>query len=152
MRLMRFSSRLRLGGMIQAMNDGLSIAASGLQAASLWLNITASNIANMNDASPAPDAPAVPNAPTAYQPLTVSQSPSPDGGVSATPTPVSPASTLAYDPAQPFANLQGMVAMPNVDLASQLVDLTEAKASYRASLAVYQASSDMFKSLLDMAV
>src|SRR5215471_892137 len=103
MPLNRFSCRSGLWRMIAAMNDGIAIAASGLQAASLWLSATASNITNMNDAAPAADAPPAANAPP-YQPLTVNQTPLPDGGVSAAPAPSLPASTLAYDPSAPFAN------------------------------------------------
>ncbi|HET7085117.1 MAG TPA: flagellar basal body rod C-terminal domain-containing protein [Rhizomicrobium sp.] len=144
----RFSLRSELRRMIGAMNDGIGIAASGLAAASLWLTATASNIANMNDAAPAPDAP--PGAPAAYQPLTVSQTPLPDGGVSASLQPRLPASTLAYDPSAPFANLQGMVTMPNVDLATEFTQLIQARESFRANLAVFKTSSGMFQTLLDM--
>ena len=60
-----------------------------------------------------------------------------------------PAYYLAYDPNAPFANLQGMVATPNVDLASEIANLNDAAIGFRANLAAFQASSRMFKSLLN---
>lgn len=135
------------------MMDGMSIAASGLQAAGLQFSAAASNIANLNDSGPVPGTP--PQQPQAqgqgasYQPLTVVQSPVPGGGVSASIQPSLPAHTLAYDPGAPFANMQGMVAMPNTDLATQMADLGQAANDFKANLAVYAASSRMFKSLLN---
>ena len=55
-----------------------------------------------------------------YQPAAVTQTAQQDGGVSATITPSLPSYTLAYDPSAPFANVQGMVAQPNVDPARKL--------------------------------
>ena len=40
--------------------------------------------------------------------------------------------------------------MPNVDLATQLVDMTQAVHSFRANLAVFRAASHMSKTLLDI--
>jgi flagellar basal-body rod protein FlgC len=136
------------------MMDGMGIAASGLQAASLPFSTAASNIANLNDSGPVPGTP--PQQPVAqgsgavYQPLTVAQSPVSGGGVSASIQPSLPAYTLAYDPGASFANMQGMVAMPNSDLATQMVDLGQAANNFKASLTAYEASSRMFKSLLNM--
>ena len=134
------------------MSDVTGIAASGIRAASLWLEAAASNIANMNDAGPVSD-PAellAAGAGQVYQPLSVAQVPQPGGGVSASFQPVQPASILAYDPSSPFANVHGQVALPNVDLAAQLVDMSQAVDSFRANLAVFKAASHMSKTLLDI--
>jgi flagellar basal-body rod protein FlgC len=85
-----------------------------------------------------------------YQPVSVAQSAAPGGGVTASLQPVQPASTLAYDPSSPFANVQGQVAVPNVDLATQLVDMTQAVHTFRANLAVFKTVSHMSKALLDI--
>ena len=138
------------------MTDAMTIAASGMQAASLQLSAAASNIVNMNDSGPVPATPpdqAVAQVSGAvYQPLTVSQSSTPGGGVRATLEASLPSYYLAYDPNAPFANLQGMVATPNTDLASQIANLNNAAISFRASLAAFKAASRMFKSLLDTAL
>jgi len=134
------------------MSDVTGIAASGLRAASLWLEAAASNIANMQDTGPVADPGQVlaAGAGQVYQPVSLAQSPQPGGGVTASLQPVQPASTLMYDPSSPFANVQGQVAMPNVDLATQLVDMTQAVHSFRANLAVFRAASHMSKTLLDI--
>src|SRR5689334_12239970 len=126
--------------MIEGMSDVTGIAASGMRAASLWLEAAASNIANMHDTGPASDPAQVLAAGggQVYQPVSVAQSAAPGGGVTASLQPVQPASTLAYDPQSPFANVHGQVAVPNVDLATQLVDMTQAAHSFRANLAVFK--------------
>lgn len=115
------------------MGNAMSIAVSGMQTASLRLETAASNIVNMDS--------------DGYQPVSVPQSPTADGGVSASLQPVTAAALLAYNPA--YADVQGMVAKPNVDLATEIVNLKEAVHSFRASILAYKASSQMFKTLLD---
>jgi flagellar basal-body rod protein FlgC len=117
------------------MSSAGSIAISGMQAASLRLQAAASNIVNQDSGG--------------YQPVSVAQSPAPDGGVTASLQPASPAALLAYNPASPYANVQGMVAQPNVDTATEIVNMKEASHDFRASLQAYKASSEMFKALLD---
>ena len=133
------------------MTETMNIAASGMQAASLQLAAAASNIVNLNSSGPVPGSPPDPAgiSGAVYQPLTVSQNTAPDGGVSAVVQASVPAYYLAYDPNAPFANLQGMVAMPSVDLASEIANLNDAAIGFRANLAAFQASSRMFKSLLN---
>jgi flagellar basal body rod protein FlgC len=106
------------------MDNAMSIALSGMQAASTQAASAASNIVN-------------------------SQSSMPAGGATAWSQPVTPTFPLAYDPAAPYANMQGMIAQPNQDLPTELVNLKEAESSFRASLLAYKASSQMFKALLD---
>jgi flagellar basal-body rod protein FlgC len=117
------------------MGNAMSIATSGMQAASMRLEAAASNIVNMDSNS--------------YQPVSVALSPAPDGGVSSSLQPVMPASLLAYDPASPYANVQGMVAKPNVDMPTEIVNLKLASHSFQASIQAYKAASKMFKTLLD---
>jgi flagellar basal-body rod protein FlgC len=138
--------------MIEGMSDVIGIAASGMRAASLWLEAAASNIANMHDTGPVSDPAQVLAAGggQVYQPVSVAQNAAPGGGVTASLQPVQPPTTLAYDPQSPFANLHGQVAVPNVDLATQLVDMTQAVHSFRANLAVFKTASHMAKTLLDI--
>jgi flagellar basal-body rod protein FlgC len=135
------------------MTDAMNIAVSGIGAASLQLNAAASNIVNMDSSGPVPLTPpgqAVAQVSGAvYQPLAVSQNTTPGGGVRAALEASLPSYYLAYDPNAPFANLQGMVAMPNADLASEIAKLHDAADSFRANMATFQASSRMFKTLLN---
>ena len=55
----------------------------------------------------------------------------------------------ATTPAQaPYANLRGMIAAPNLDMATLMVSQMEAANSFRANLAVYRTASRMYQSLL----
>jgi flagellar basal-body rod protein FlgC len=144
----------------------LSIATSGLSAASLRLNVTASNIANALDTGPLPatgrsgtsggvgSSSNNSNLPAAYVPLQVNQvdqsSGSSPGGTSATVSTVSPSFVPQFDPSSPFANQDGLVAAPNIDLASQFIQLLTAKYDFAANAKVIQAYSDTTKSLLDI--
>ncbi len=142
----------------------LSIATSGLSAASLRVNVAASNIANVQTTGPLPAAggsgtsvgagSASSSFPTAYIPLRVDQvdqsSGSTPGGTIATVSTVSPSYTAQSDPSAPFANQDGLVAAPNVDLANEFIQLATAKYSYLANAKVIQAYSETTDALLDI--
>jgi flagellar basal-body rod protein FlgC len=109
------------------MGDAMSIAVSGMQAASSRLEAAASNIVNMDSSG--------------YQSVSVAQSPAPDGGVITTSL---QRPLLAYNPA--YAAMQG--SQPNGDLATEIVNLKVASLDFRASIQAYKAASQMFNTLL----
>jgi len=129
------------------MDGALGIAVSGMDASTTWLDATASNVANMNDISalPAGGAPY-----TGYQPVTVAMSATPSGGVTAEVEPTMPAYSSGYDPSAPLANAQGMIAVPNVDLATAVVDQITALQSYKANADMFRTAEEMAKVTLDM--
>ncbi|MBB4379091.1 flagellar basal-body rod protein FlgC [Bradyrhizobium sp. Rc3b] len=143
-----------------------SIATSGLSAASLRVNVAASNIANVQTTGPLPGSggsspsavtgsPGIaPTFPAAYVPLRVDQvdqsSRSTPGGTIAKVSTVSPSYTAQSDPSAPFANQDGLVAAPNVDIASEFVQLAAAKYSFIANAKVIQAYAETTESLLDI--
>ncbi len=143
----------------------LSIATSGLSAASLRLDVTASNIANALTTGPLPASDgsnvsgntASSNSSSnfsAYVPLQVNQvdqsSGSTPGGTAAVVSTVSPSFVPQFDPTSPFANQDGLIAAPNVDLASQFIQLLTAKYDFAANAKVIQAYDNTQKSLLDI--
>ncbi len=130
------------------------------------MNVAASNIANVNTTGPLPasggssssagaGSPGIaPTFPAAYVPLRVDQvsqssGSTPDGTV-ATVSTVSPSYTAQSDPSAPFANQDGMVAAPNVDLANEFAQLATAKYSFIANAKVIQAYAETTDSLLDI--
>jgi flagellar basal-body rod protein FlgC len=129
------------------MGDPISIAVSGLTAASTRLSATASNIANSRDTAPL--SPAA-GAPQPYQPIEVTQTATAGGGTSAVEQPVVPASNSLYDPGSPFADSNGNVASPNDDLAQQVVNLNTTALSYDANVRVIQTASQMQGYLLNI--
>ncbi|WP_370675794.1 flagellar basal body rod protein FlgC [Pleomorphomonas sp. PLEO] len=123
-----------------------SISLSGMQAATTRLEASASNIANASSSGSLPDAS---GATTAYAPVTVTQSDVRGGGVSARITNAADPYVTSYDASSPDANTDGQVAMPNVDMASELVNVMTARISYEASAKTMKASNDMMKTTLD---
>jgi flagellar basal body rod protein FlgC len=97
------------------MLDAMMKAASGLQAASLWMQSTASNVANMN----------TPN----YQPTTVANRTTADGGVSGK-----------------------LVPSPRADLETQMASQMQASTAMKANMAVFSAAGRAYKSLIDIIV
>ena len=72
------------------------------------------------------------------------------GGVSATVGAVSPASIAVLDPTASYADSRGMVAMPNVDFASEIVQQLMAQISFAANIKVLKADAQMTSALLDI--
>ena len=130
------------------------------------MNVAASNIANVQTTGPLPasggsgasaaagSSGIAPTFPAAYVPLRVDQvsqsSGSTPGGTTATVSTVSPSFTAQSDPSAPFANQDGLVAAPNVDLANEFAQLAIAKYSFIANAKVIQAYSETQDALLDI--
>ena len=134
--------------------SSLSIATSGLAAASLRLQVSASNVANSSDTGPLPDANASSTAgfPPAYVPLRVNQVAGAGGGTAATVTTVSPSYVPQYDPGAPYAHKNGQVAAPNVDLANEIVQQITASYAFAANAKAIQAGSNTISALLDIKI
>ncbi len=135
----------------RGMDSALAIAASGMTAASLRLDVSASNVANMFTTGPLPDA-NVSNTTefaAAYTPLRVDQI-DVAGGTAATVTTVSPSYVPMYDPTAPYADKSGMVAAPNVDIANEVMQQIIASYMFAANAMVMQVGSQMTGALLNI--
>lgn len=132
------------------MNPAFSIAVSGMQAASLRLEAAARNIANAGNPGALPNASGVvaPRAP--YQPVAVAQASLPTGGVAATLRKVSPGFVTALQPSSTQADVNGMVAMPDVDMATEVTNLLSAKQAFAANAQVLRVTDEMLRSLYDV--
>jgi len=129
-----------------------TIALSGMNAAARRLEVSASNVANVLSTGAVPNADGtVPaGAPKAYAPLELVQTASAGGGTQTTVTTAKPATTAVFDPQAPFANKDGLVAAPNVDLAQEMISQLVAKYSFAANARVVKADDEMAKTLIDM--
>ncbi|MGA7803000.1 flagellar basal body rod protein FlgC [Bradyrhizobium sp.] len=129
-----------------------TIALSGMNAAGRRLQVTASNIANVgsNGALPSANGTVPVGAPQAYVPLDVVQTASTDGGTQTSVATATPSYVATSDPSASFANQDGLVAAPNVDLAQQFVSTLVAKYSFAANAKVMQAADGMTQSLLNI--
>jgi flagellar basal-body rod protein FlgC len=136
------------------MVDALSIALSGLNAQDQRLAATASNIANASTVGSVPSASPSAPASTVYRPLQVTfLSQVTQGGVGdgvvAQVTPDQNGYSVIYDPTSSYANSQGLVAAPNVDLTQELVNLLETSLVYRANISVIKTETRVNGDLLN---
>jgi len=138
--------------MTDSMNIASTIAVSGLNAASLRLQVAASNIANALSDGPLPGVSNPENFPAAYTPMRVNQTDVVGGGTSATVSSVSPATVSTFDPGAPFANTDGFVASPNIDLANEMIQLLIARINYAANAHVIRVDAQMSAALLNITV
>lgn len=57
---------------------------------------------------------------------------------------------MAYNPSHPNANEEGYVAMPNVNVVEEMVNLINASRAYEANITVFNASKNMAMKALDI--
>jgi flagellar basal-body rod protein FlgC len=58
--------------------------------------------------------------------------------------------TRRYDPAHPDADAEGFVALPNVNVPEQMVDMLSASRAYQANLAAIGIINDMVRRAMDL--
>ena len=114
-----------------------------MNVAALRLSVSASNVANAMTDGPLPSSPGAANFPSAYVPLRVNQNVQPDGETSATVGQVSPSYVKTFDPSASYADRNGMVASPNVDLTNELIQQVIARYTFAANAEVVRADAQM---------
>jgi flagellar basal-body rod protein FlgC len=129
------------------MIPALNAALSGLNAAERRIGVSANNIANLASTGRVENGETV-NAP--YQPQQVQQVSQEEGGVRTTLTTRDPSTVPVYNPNDPGANESGIVQLPNIDLAQEMVDMKIASYDFKANLKSFKAADNMTKSLLDI--
>ncbi len=129
------------------MISAIQTALSGLFASSRKIEASASNIANLTTAGSLSDPDNAPYTPIQTQQTAVTVN-GETAGVRADFVPKSPAFVPAYDPDSPFADEEGLIGVPNVDLGEEAVNISLAKTAYKASLSVIKTSSEMDDDLL----
>ena len=125
------------------MFDAMQISASGLTAESLRLDVIANNLANA-DTTQTPQGGPYRSEFVVFSPISApSSGPNANIGqgvvVSAILPDLSPFQVV-YDPTNPQANAPGDVLYPNVNLATQMVDMVEASQAYQANSSAFTAS------------
>jgi flagellar basal-body rod protein FlgC len=144
--------------------DPIDVAASGLTAQRLRMDVTAENLANAQTTRGANGQPyqrqevvlqqaggfgaTLAGAMGTMGPGTAVGS---VGGVEvsgivADPTP----DKLVYDPGNPDANAQGYVRMPNVNTVNEMTDLIDESRSYEADVTAMQTAKQMYTKTLDL--
>ena len=127
------------------MINAIGIALTGLNSASLRLSASAANIANMQTGGSLSDKSTPP-----YSALTTeSKSLGQSGGVYTQIVEKDTGFVPAYDPNSPFADENGMIGVPNVDLAEEIVDMKLAEISYKANIKTIDVAGSMFDELIE---
>ena len=127
---------------------GFSASLSGLLAQTKRLAVSADNVANMQSRGFRKGGPA--EQPGSYVPKQVQQVTVAGGGVRAEARPVTPPSVEVYVPGSPDADAEGVVALPNVNLAEELVTQLQAQRAYEANAAALRTQDALTDSLLDI--
>ncbi len=136
------------------MADAITIALSGLRAQTQRLGATASNIANATTSGAVPGSDAPAGSPALYRPLRVDQTAifTADGqgaGVRAEVSADEDGITRVYDPDSSFADSEGFVAVPQIELTEEITNLLVAKTAYKANLSVIKTEKELQDQLLD---
>jgi flagellar basal-body rod protein FlgC len=125
-----------------------STSLSGLMAQTKRLAVSADNVANMTSRGVRPDGPAV--QPGAFVPKQVQDVTTGGGGVRAEVRPKTPPSVEVYAPGRPDADAAGLAAIPNVNLAEEMVTQIQAQRAYEASAVALRTQDELTDSLLDI--
>lgn len=126
------------------MIGAITTALSGLLAATKRADASAENIANAYTAGALDEA----DGPAPYSARTVVQETREGGGVVAKNVEKDPGYVPAYDPGSPFANEDGLVGAPNVDLVEEAVNLKLAETAYKANITTIKVAGEMSDELL----
>ena len=145
--------------------DSIDLAASGLTAERVRMDVTAENLANAQTTNGPGGQPyrrqevelqqvgggfgsqlaSAMGTPGASQ-----SAPAPGGvevaGIVSDPTP----DQLVYDPGHPGANAQGYVRMPNVNSVTEMTDLISESDSYQADVTAMSTAKTMYSKTLDL--
>lgn len=129
------------------MISAISIALSGMTSSTQRLNASAANIANLQTAGSLEEGKQAP-----YSALTtVSKAQTVGGEGAGVTTNVVPKNTPfvpAFSPDSPFADENGVIGVPNVDLAEEIVNVNLAEITFKANLKTLQTAQDLDKELL----
>ena len=127
--------------------SGIDITSSALNAEKLRMDLVSQNIANANTTR------ALDGRPYQRKVVSFEAALAEHGGsavkinaISNDPT----AGPAVYNPGHPHADAQGMVQMPNVDVAHEMVDLITSTRAYEANLAVVRNARQMATQALNI--
>lgn len=128
--------------MIGPLQDSLKVAASGLHAQSIRMQVVAENIANADSTGAIPGA-----APYARKTVTFASELDHASGVALVKVSgiQSDASKfrIEHDPGNPAADAKGNVKYPNVNVITEMADMREANRSYEADLQVFKQARNL---------
>jgi flagellar basal-body rod protein FlgC len=131
--------------------SALDVSASGLYAERTRMNVIANNLANVNSTRTPEGGPfrrqlVVLRGSEAKDPASLGDMGVEVMGVVDDPSPF----PLVFNPGHPDANADGYVAMPNVNVVEEMVDMITAVRAYEANITAIQANKSMVRRSLDI--
>ena len=135
--------------MANDLNQALDVSTAGMDAQTARLRVIAQNIANQDTTGASPGA-------DPYRRKTISFQSVLDQSSGLEKVEIKSIDTdktdfpLKYDPANPAANAQGYVKLPNVNSFVEMMDMREAEQTYSANLSVLQTTRGMLSKTLDI--
>ncbi len=130
------------------MINAIHTALSGLAAASKKVEASASNVANLTTTGSLSDPNNAPYSAVTTVQETITDSDGNALGVKANVIPKNTPFVPAFSPDSPFADSDGLIGVPNVNLAEEAVNISIAKNTFKANLQVIQAASELSEDLL----
>ena len=125
-------------------ND-MQVSLSGLEANDEWMQVISNNLANARTVS-TPE-----GGPYRRQSVVFEESQDGSGGVEVGQVVQEQRPPeMRYEPGHPMADAKGMVAYPNVDLAQEMTELSEASRSYQANAVALSNTKEMMRRALDI--
>lgn len=124
----------------------LGVATSGMGVYKTWLNAVADNVANIDNV--------VRTTEPAFQERFVAVAPVVDGngvGAGAQVTGAEfgdPNGRVTYEPNHPYADENGMVRRPDMDLTDQMVYLQLAQRGYQANVSSFEKAREAYETIL----
>ena len=123
----------------------IDIAATGAQLGSVWLDVLAHNMANLNTVNPPDEEPFRSRLVVAQEKLDGTRG----SGVEVIAiSELQGEAPMVYQPDHPLANEEGYVTLPHIDLAAQMSDLILATRAYQANLSVIRSGREAYESAL----
>jgi flagellar basal-body rod protein FlgC len=132
-----------------AMFSGLRISASALTAERLRMDVIANNVANAQTTRTA-EGGAYKRQRVVFQAMAANMAPSGDGVQVASVSQDARPGSLVHDPTHPDADPNGYVQYPNVDIATEMVDMMSATRAYEANVVALQAAKQMAARALEI--
>ena len=128
----------------------INIAVSGLDAASKRLFAAASNVANVSTVGSLEEGDQAPYTPIRASSASQSNVSGAPSGVLTRFEAVDQPFVPSFDPDSPFANEEGIIGAPNVNLDEELVNAKAAEIAYKSNARMIEAVQENFDALIDI--
>lgn len=126
------------------------VSASALGAQRQRMNVIASNMANVHSSRTEEGGP-YRRQDVVFTPLPMKSNPAELAGVKVAEVVRDPAPfKIVHDPSHPDADKDGNVAMPNVNVIEEMVNMMAAARAYEASVSTFNTAKSMFQKTLEL--